>query len=91
MSRTVGARCDLAAECDERCLPPGADWPGGFCTVSCDTSDDCPSESSCVASEDGVCLFRCAIDGDCAFLGAGWACAELDLKPTGTVRACRGA
>ena len=91
ISRTVGARCDLASECDERCLAPGGDWPGGFCTVSCDTSDDCPGQASCVADEGGVCLFRCSIDADCNFLGTGWACRELDVNPTGTVKACRGA
>ncbi|MCE9579764.1 MAG: hypothetical protein K8W52_41995 [Deltaproteobacteria bacterium] len=90
VSRAVGARCDLAAECDERCLGPGGDWPGGFCTVSCDTSDDCPGEAACVANEGGVCLFVCAIDADCAFLGTGWGCVELDRKPTGVVKACRG-
>jgi hypothetical protein len=90
VSRTVGARCDLASECDERCLAPGADWPGGFCTISCDTGADCPSEATCVAAEGGVCLFQCAIDADCAYLGTGWACNEVDRKPTGTVKVCRG-
>lgn len=92
VSRTLGARCDRSAECDDRCLPPGEDFPGGFCSVSCESSGDCPSGASCTATEAGVCLFDCAGDADCAFLGAGWRCIEDALRadPAREVRVCRG-
>ncbi len=93
VSRELGARCDFSSECDERCLAPGADWPGGFCTVSCDTDADCPDDAACI--EDGgagVCAFRCANDTSCLFLGEGYTCKERDGRATGSgkVNVCRG-
>jgi len=90
VSRMVGARCDDSSECDDRCLLPGGDWPGGFCTVSCDADDDCPNDTVCADDEGGVCLFRCASDPECGFLGTGWRCQERNARPTGTVMVCRG-
>jgi hypothetical protein len=91
VSRTLGARCDLAAECDERCLT-GAEYPGGFCSITCDRTDECPSGAYCIADtgQSGVCLFSCARDTDCAFLGTGWRCQERDAHPSGKVMVCRG-
>jgi len=91
VSRVVGARCDRSGECDDRCLAPGADYPGGMCTVSCDGNADCPGDTACVADESGVCLFRCSSDGDCGLLGTGWACRDRNGRPDGTVKVCRGA
>lgn len=79
VSREVGARCDERSECDDRCLPPD-DFPGGFCSTSCETSGDCPSDAACVDTEGGVCLFRCIEDPDCEFLGAGWSCQALPTR-----------
>ncbi|MCB9571282.1 MAG: hypothetical protein H6709_04250 [Kofleriaceae bacterium] len=90
VSREVGARCDVSAECDDRCLMPGGDWPGGFCTLSCDSDADCPSDARCVDDEGGVCLFECALPADCGFLGAGWTCTTRDGRPDGQVMVCRG-
>jgi hypothetical protein len=92
VSRTLGARCDLSSECDERCLAPGTEYPGGFCTVSCDGTSDCPGGAACVddGAGGGICLSRCLDDPDCAFLGTGWTCQELDQRPMGTVKICRG-
>jgi hypothetical protein len=74
VSRSVGARCDVSSECDERCLGPSGEFPGGFCTISCDQSSDCPDNGACIDSDGGACLFRCLTDTDCTFLGMGWAC-----------------
>lgn len=91
VSRAVGARCNLASECDERCLAPGSDYPGGFCTIACNTLDDCPDNTTCADREGGVCLFECAGDGSCAFLGTGWRCTAVDLHGGGIkVMVCRG-
>ena len=80
VSRTLGARCDSADECDDRCLAPGAAFPGGFCSVSCESNADCPVEASCADAESGVCLFECADNGECEFLGPGWACFARALR-----------
>lgn len=92
VSRSLGARCDSASECDDRCLPPGAAFPGGFCSESCERNGDCGVEASCVAAEAGVCLFDCAVDANCAFLGDGWRCREIALREDGAQKAkvCAG-
>jgi hypothetical protein len=76
VSRQVGARCDVSSQCDERCLGPDGNFPGGFCTISCDHSSDCPNDTdtACVDDDGGACLFRCLANSDCTFLGAGWVC-----------------
>jgi hypothetical protein len=91
VSREVGARCDVAADCDQRCLAPGASYPGGFCTVACSASADCPGATTCAEQDGGVCLFECASDDACAFLGTGWRCTSVDLHGGGIkVMVCRG-
>jgi hypothetical protein len=92
VSRELGARCDSADECDDRCLAPGASFPGGFCSVSCEASADCPFGASCADAEGGVCLFGCAEDLECAFLGAGWRCFEVSLREDAArkVQVCLG-
>jgi hypothetical protein len=91
VSREVGARCDGANDCDGQCLGPGADYPGGFCTISCNARADCPSDTTCADREGGVCLFTCTNDQSCAFLGAGWRCTTAELRGGGIeVMVCRG-
>lgn len=88
VSREVGARCDDSSECDDRCLLPADDWPGGFCTLSCDDDNDCPSETACVEDEGGVCLFACDTVPDCGFLGGGWTCQARPTRSGGSVMVC---
>ena len=91
VSRRLGARCDVTADCDQRCLTPGADFPGGFCTVACTTRADCPATATCADQEGGICLFECASDAECTFLGIGWRCTAVDLRGGGIkVMVCRG-
>jgi hypothetical protein len=90
VSRSLGARCDSSDECDDRCLAPGTDWPGGMCTESCDDDADCPGDARCAADEGGVCLFECTAPAQCEFLGAGWTCVARDGRPSGQVMVCRG-
>lgn len=91
VTRQVGARCDSSLECDERCLPPASDYPGGFCTIACNTRNECPTRTTCADRDGGVCLFECTQDVDCMFLGDGWRCGSADLRGGGIkVMVCRG-
>lgn len=91
VSRSIGARCSVTSECDERCLPPGNDYPGGFCTIACASRSECPDGTTCADREGGVCLFECASDPDCMFLGTGWRCTAVDLRGGGIkVMVCSG-
>jgi hypothetical protein len=90
VSRDVGARCDGRAECNQLCAS-GSAYPGGFCTVLCGSRDDCPSDTTCVERQGGICLFECTHDTDCAFLGQGWSCKPADLHGGGIkVMVCSG-
>jgi hypothetical protein len=90
ISRTLGARCAVTADCAQRCLAPDPETPGGLCTLSCTTDGDCPTAARCANQQGGVCLFGCATDPDCAFLGAGWTCQATDAPGGGKVMVCRG-
>lgn len=89
VSRTLGARCDVLSECNDRCLT-GDDFPGGFCSVSCDVTGDCPADAECVDLEGGVCLFSCLEPANCEFLGLGWTCAPAAGAEGGEVTVCIG-
>jgi hypothetical protein len=92
VSRAVGARCDVNAECDTKCLEPSGDWPGGFCTLLCDDSTNCPGDTTCIDEQGGgVCAFTCTDDPSCTFLGAGYTCKAVDSKGAGAkVMVCHG-
>ena len=92
VSRELGARCDKAADCDERCLGPSTDWPDGFCSTSCDSDSDCAFDAACIEeSGGGVCAFTCVTDPGCVFLGAGYECHERDVHGLpAKVMVCRG-
>jgi hypothetical protein len=90
VSRTIGARCDDSSECDDRCLAPSVEYPGGMCSVSCDDDGACPGDTRCVADDGGVCLYSCTVDRDCRFLGLDWTCQARDDRAGGQVMVCRG-
>ncbi len=70
VSRQLGARCDSHEECDQLCLGPGEQFPGGMCSRACDQSQACPAGSACVDLLSGVCLYTCDTAADCQFLGS---------------------
>jgi len=90
VNREVGARCDVQNDCDDRCLGPDGEYPGGFCSIDCTDNRDCPDETVCADREGGVCLFECIDNADCNFLGQGWSCHDTDLKEGGKTGVCRG-
>ncbi len=71
-SRTVGGPCETHSDCSDRCL---VDWPGGMCTLTCESDDDCPTGSACIDYQDGVCLMKCEEDRDCP---GGYECDDKD-------------
>jgi hypothetical protein len=93
VSRSVGARCDLSSECEDRCLAPSIDWPGGFCTLTCDADNDCPDDTACVIEGDsGICAFICTASLGCTFLGEGYDCVEVprQMQNGSPAKVCRG-
>ena len=92
VSRDLGARCADQDECSEICLA-GQDFPDGFCSQSCDNTDDCSSNAVCVDIDQGVCLLPCEVEEDCTFLGPGWMCSTKRPEPGrrgDEVRVCAG-
>jgi hypothetical protein len=87
---TVGGDCSSDLDCNYMCVR-GNDYPGGMCTLACASSSDCPSKTTCIDDEGGICAPECDGDGDCADYGSGWKCGEMDvLGVSGTARVCRG-
>ena len=86
----IGAACTRDSQCDERCYQDGGDFPGGFCSVSCNSDLDCPSDTACIDKAGGVCMFLCS-EVDCARLGPGWFCNDKDARgSSGKVNVCIG-
>jgi hypothetical protein len=93
VTRDLGARCDQNADCNQRCLTADLGWPGGMCTLGCDSDANCPNNAACIVDQGGVCAFRCSVDADCAFLNGGYTCMPIDRHSpdTGqTVMVCHG-
>lgn len=90
VDRTLGARCDAVSDCEQRCLMPSRNTPGGMCSLSCTKNSDCPGDSVCADRDGGICLYPCKTETQCQFLGTGWYCEELEGKDVPKVMACYG-
>lgn len=74
-STLVGAPCMNNDSCDERLCQSGPSFPGGVCTLSCGSSNHCPSGSSCAQLESGwLCLVNCTATADCR---EQWSCESV--------------
>ena len=89
VSRALGARCTSNADCDQKCMVPSGDWPGGFCTLVCQHDSDCPDGAHCIDEAGGVCAFACTGDAECTFLGTGYHCQDAGAQGS-QVKVCRG-
>lgn len=85
----IGAACDRDSQCDERCYTDPGTFPGGFCSIGCNSDRDCPGDTVCTDKEGGVCMFLCSAI-DCRDLGPGWRCTDEDNVGGGKDNICRG-
>lgn len=87
----VGDPCVSQDDCAELCVRD-ADYPDGICSLRCTSDDDCPTDTRCVQSEGGICLFECSGPDafDCDFLGPAWRCNDKDAIGGGEVFVCDG-
>lgn len=62
----VGAECRADIDCEPGadCLRSG-DFPGGTCSLPCNTHLDCTPGTACIDTQGGVCLVACANDSYC--------------------------
>src|SRR5262245_14044524 len=80
---SVGQTCEVSVECSpDAVCQTGARFPGGYCTIGCDTNEDCPGGSVCTEEEGGVCLLSCTSDGECRS-GEGYACVMVEARGAG--------
>lgn len=84
----LGVGCTEDSVCEERCFVDADKYPGGFCSVTCASDDDCPLGSHCVDENGPLCLFECG-DG-CESVGPGWVCATRSRFGGGNVDVCFG-
>jgi hypothetical protein len=86
----IGAACTSDRDCEQRCFRDGGNkFPGGFCSLECRSDLDCPTDTYCMSTEGGVCLFYCP-EFDCSRLGPGWRCRERDRRGGGKAYVCIG-
>jgi hypothetical protein len=88
-STSVGAACTMDSDCTNRCLADDSRFPGGACTIPCETDANCPSGSVCISHMSGVCVTACRTNADCAGFGRGFACAGDTDANGAEVLVCR--
>lgn len=62
----IGAPCDHDGHCPPggTCLT-GGKYPGGTCTIPCNTHDQCPPHTACIDQKGGICLPGCQHKSEC--------------------------
>jgi hypothetical protein len=85
----IGSPCVSDRDCDTRCYIDSSDYPGGFCSISCQSDQDCPADTFCMEKSGGVCLFACPAF-DCSRLGTGWECKDKSRIAGGSITVCVG-
>ena len=85
----VGGACSTNSDCSSRCVT-GSHYPGGMCTLSCDSNVNCPSGTSCIDEAGGICAVDCRAPSDCTLFGAPYTCDARGLKGSdGSALVCR--
>jgi hypothetical protein len=88
IDEVIGDTCIDDRDCADRCYRD-SDFPGGFCSRPCVSDRDCPSDTYCMSTNGGVCMFACdAID--CDRLGPDWQCRSKSRVGGGDISVCSG-
>ncbi len=87
--RLVGGTCMHDRDCVRRCVSGDNNYPGGICTVSCSSQNDCPGGTYCVDDHGGICVPACFHPNDCVPFGRGFTCDDRNLRPSGEGLVCR--
>ena len=86
----VGGACVSDRDCQATCITGSSHYPGGMCTVPCDSDLDCPPDTVCVDDDGGVCAVWCGDLGDCAGFGGAFTCNSVGRKGgSGDTQVCR--
>src|SRR5690349_11791190 len=81
---TVGDSCTTGNDCGGQVCVVRSEFPGGYCSMTCDKDADCPHGSVCIAgvlqgqAETTACLRTCTKDSDCR---SGYRCAPGHQSP----------
>jgi transcriptional regulator with XRE-family HTH domain len=79
-----GESCAVADDCESGRCEIGGSFPGGICTVACDSDADCPDGFACISRGSGICLQRCTTTQECEDQrGSDWQCREESLEEGG--------
>jgi hypothetical protein len=79
----VGAQCSVDRECVHRCVTGSNNYPGGMCTISCNSDADCAPGTACVDDHGGICVVSCVDSAACAGFGRGFVCDDEDRRGAG--------
>src|SRR5262245_53543464 len=88
IDREIGATCVTDRDCVDRCYN-GPEFPGGFCSLQCQSDLDCPIDTLCMSTNGGTCMFECP-QFDCGRLGPGWRCRLRSHAAGGDANVCSG-
>ena len=87
----IGDHCATNDDCPNLCRTGGG-FPGGICTLECDSTEACPSGWVCISDSSGICMLACNEPSQCSDrFGAPWTCRSKSLEgASGDAMVCFG-
>jgi hypothetical protein len=88
----VGASCKTDADCPSSWCVHDRNYPGGMCSVHCQSDADCLMGTVCVQDAGGMCALPCTTTEACMNVANGnYVCSLTAAKgKSGTLYVCRG-
>ncbi len=88
----IGDSCTTSKSCPEMCQTGGG-FPGGICTLECDSTDQCPEGWACISDSSGICMEVCTTEAECIeTYNDLWTCEDRSLQSgSGNALVCYGA